>query len=104
MRRAARLPDERSPHESTERTKVRVEVISLINEALKDPKLQTADCTIVAVLQLLTGEIMGPHQKTLQFHQRGLHDMVRQRGGLDGLGVHGQLALIITMLVEFSDC
>ena len=99
MKRAVRSPDERSPHESTDRTKARVEVISLINEALKNPKMQTSDSTLVAVLQLLSGEIMGRDEKTLQLHQRGLHNMVRQRGGLEKLGVHGQLALVITMLV-----
>lgn len=77
--------------------KVRGEVIAMINQAMQDPQLQTADATIVSVLHLLNSEIMGCDDTVMMIHQQGLHNMIRQRGGLDQLGVDGQLASILTM-------
>lgn len=94
MRRALKHPDERPEHESIERMRVRHEVTSMINESMRDPQMQTADATLVAVLQLLTAEIMGCDDDVMRVHQNGLHAMVRQRGGLNELGVNGQLAAI----------
>ena len=72
----------------------------MINESLNDPEMKTSDATIIAVLQLLNAEIMGCDDSIMRIHQRGLHDMVRERGGLGSLGVHGQLASILTMSVR----
>lgn len=69
----------------------------MINESMRDPQMQTADATIVAVLQLLNAEIMGCDDSIMHTHQNGLHAMIRQRGGLGELGVNGQLAAITTM-------
>lgn len=97
MRRGIQAPHERTPYQSTDRMKVRGEVIAMINDALQDPQLQTADATIVSVLHLLNSEIMGCDDTVMMIHQQGLHNMVRSRGGLDNLGVDGQLASILTM-------
>ena len=79
------------------RIKIRQGVISLINESINDPEMRTSDETIVAVLHVLNSEIMGCDDRSMRVHQIGLHEMIRERGGLDRLGVGGQLASILTM-------
>ena len=94
----ALLPSHRQNGESlVNRFKVRQDVISLINESMNDPEMRSADETIVAVLQVLNSEIMGCDDRSMRIHQLGLHHMIRERGGLDHLGVGGQLAFILTM-------
>lgn len=97
MRRGMQAPHERLQHGSHDRMQARCEVIALINQAMNDDQSRIADTTIVAVLQLLNSEIMGCDDQVMRIHQQGLHDMVRQRGGLEKLGVEGQLASILTM-------
>ncbi|EME88252.1 uncharacterized protein MYCFIDRAFT_86047 [Pseudocercospora fijiensis CIRAD86] len=97
MRRGLQTPQERAPFGSEQRMKVRSEVLQLINQALADPQMQTADATLVAVLHVLNSEIMGCDDSIMRIHQEGLHNLVRQRGGLDRLGVDGQLASILTI-------
>ncbi|WPG99753.1 Hypothetical protein R9X50_00257200 [Acrodontium crateriforme] len=97
MSRSSRPTQDQRSTESFERIRVRAEVIQMITKIMKDPELQTADTTIIAVLQLLNSEIMGCEETTMQWHQHGLHEMVRQRGGLDQLGLHGKLASILTI-------
>ena len=72
----------------------------MINESMNDPQMRTADATIVAVLHLLNSEIMGCDDRVMEVHQRGLHEMIRHRGGLDGPGVNRKLASILTMFVK----
>lgn len=95
--RGLQAPHERLRYGSTDGIKVRTEVISMINDALADPKQQAADATIVAVLHLLNSEVMGGDDQTMSVHQRGLHQMIRRRGGLEYLGVDGELAVLSTM-------
>ena len=83
--------------ESQERTKVRLGTVSLINQSMNDPRMQAADETIIAVLHLLSSEIMGCNDSIMTIHQKGLHQMVLKRGGLGQLGVSGQLAAVLTM-------
>ena len=98
MRRAFRPSSYAETGESfINRIRVRQGVISLINQSINDPEMRTADETIVAVLHVLNSEIMGCDDKSMRVHQLGLHDMIRERGGLDRLGVAGQLAAILTM-------
>lgn len=97
MKRALQSPRERTPLGSEERMKVRSEVLTLINQALQDPQMQTADVTLVAVLHVLNSEIMGCDDSVMRIHQDGLHNLVRQRGGLDNLGIDGHLASILTI-------
>lgn len=92
-------PDWLSTREGIERLRVRSEVIGLVNQSLADPELRVADATIISVLHLLNSEVMGCDDRVMKTHQDGLHRMVRQRGGLEGLGVKGQLARILTMWV-----
>ena len=65
MNRAVQSPHMRNPVESVERMRIRHEVIWMINESIKDPVMNTADVTIIAVLQLLNAEIMGCDDQVL---------------------------------------
>ena len=80
-----------------QRMQVRQSVIALINESLNDPEMRIADETIVAVLHVLNSEVMGCDDRSMQIHSSGLHEMVRERGGLERLGPGGQLATVLTM-------
>ncbi|KAM3418384.1 hypothetical protein BST61_g4378 [Cercospora zeina] len=97
MMRGQQAPHERLPYGSEARLKVRSEVLGLINQALANPETQSNDGTIIAILQVLNSEIMGCDANIMQIHQNGLHDLVKQRGGLSKLGLNGQLASIITI-------
>ncbi|KAK4553221.1 hypothetical protein LTR86_009751 [Recurvomyces mirabilis] len=97
MSRQSKHPDQRPKTESVARATVRHQVTTMVNECMKDPMLQTSDATLVAVLHLLNAGIMGCDDKDMRVHERGINAMVRQRGGLNALGVHGQLAMICTI-------
>ena len=79
-----------------QRWKVKKEVIAMLGESMNDPKMQTADETMIAVVHLLNSDIMGCDDRDMRIHQSGLHNMISQRGGLNSLGVGGQLASILT--------
>ena len=83
--------------EGVERLRVRGEVIAMVNQSLQDPEMRVSDATMISVLHLLNSEIMGCDDRVMKTHQDGLHRMVRQRGGLEGLGAGGMLARILTM-------
>lgn len=94
----ALLPAHQQNGESlVNRIRVRQGVISLINDSMNDPEMRSADETMVAVLHVLNSEIMGCDDRSMRVHQIGLHEMIRERGGLDRLGVGGQLAFLLTM-------
>ncbi|SMQ46568.1 unnamed protein product [Zymoseptoria tritici ST99CH_1A5] len=97
MQRGLQAPHERAPFGSLERMKVRGEIIGMVNAALDDPAARLADTTVVSVLHLLNSEIMGCTDFTMAMHARGLHDLVRQRGGLHRLGMNGSLASMTTI-------
>ena len=97
MMRGQQAPHERKPYGSTDRLKVRSEVLGLINQALADPAMQTTDATLMSVLHVLNSEIMGCDDRIMRIHQHGLDDLVKERGGLGKLGIDGQLASILTI-------
>ncbi|EMD00718.1 hypothetical protein BAUCODRAFT_180712 [Baudoinia panamericana UAMH 10762] len=100
MRRALYTPDQRPRRESVERALARKEVTKMINQSMNDTQMQVADATIVAVLHLLNAEIMGCDDRVMRVHQAGLCAMVEKRGGLNSLGVNGQLAGITTITMH----
>ncbi|KAF2813389.1 uncharacterized protein BDZ99DRAFT_438501, partial [Mytilinidion resinicola] len=81
--------------ESVESVALRHEVIHLINRSLLDPNTRIDDFTIIAVIQLICSEVIAGNNAMLAFHESGIETMVRQRGGLERLGVNGALANII---------
>lgn len=97
MRRNILPPEQRGTESLMKRLRVRQGVISMINESLSNPEMRAADETIIAVLHVLHSEIMGCNDQSMQIHQIGLHEMVRERGGLGKLGLQGQLALCLAI-------
>jgi hypothetical protein len=85
-----------------ERLAVKSEVISMINESLDDPQQSTSDATIIAVLNIMNSEMISCDTSALETHRRGLNRMISMRGGLDKLGVLGNLArtVSVTMLAN----
>ncbi len=101
MRRALLPHDSKTTESLMRRIRVRMGVMALINESISDPEMASADETIVAVLHVLHSEMMGCDDNSMRIHQAGLHQLVQQRGGLNQLGLSGQLAACaaITMFV-----
>ncbi|CAI9631625.1 unnamed protein product [Alternaria burnsii] len=71
--------------ESLETAGLRQEVIHFVSEHLTNRENGVADHNIVAVLQLITGNVIGGVDAGLKLHQDGLQTMIRQRGGLQKL-------------------
>lgn len=75
------------------------EVIGMIQRCIESPVHQTSDATLIAVLHLLNSLVMTRGQKTLRNQALGLTKIVVMRGGLERLGVEGEMATIITSTV-----
>lgn len=85
--------------ESLQTIAVRDEVVTMINEQFKfgDPKKFADDQTIIAVIQILCGDLISGNTLHIPVHELGLWSMVQQRGGLHKLGGKGQVAGVLTM-------
>lgn len=82
---------------------VQTEVFHLLNDAFKERWTRIKDTTIMSVVQLLCSELVnasGPHR--LVAHERGLRQLIVERGGIDRLGVQGELAAVATAMVYSS--
>lgn len=86
------------PTESIETIALRQEVIHLISQSLLNPNplTRTDDFTIIALVQLICSEIVAGNETALHYHEDGMEKMVKQRGGLERLGVGGELASVLT--------
>jgi hypothetical protein len=82
--------------ESVQTIALRQEVIHLVGRNMLDPEARVSDHNIMAVLQLIISEVMGREQSGLVWHENGIENMIKQRGGLDKLGVNGRLASAIS--------
>lgn len=71
--------------ESLETAALRQDVIHLVSEHLTRREECVADHNILAVLQLITGNVIVCMEAGLSFHQNGLQTMIQQRGGLQKL-------------------
>jgi len=85
------------PPESDATTMIKLEVFRLINISLDDEGMRTHDRTIMAVLQLMTSQIVLGKEQDLLCHEWGIWMMVQLRGALENLGINGQLAILLTM-------
>lgn len=72
--------------ESTRTTALRQEIIHFINRNICDPGSTLADHNIIALLQLITSEVIAREEVTVGIHEKGLATMIEQRGGLNQLG------------------
>ncbi|KAG9186977.1 hypothetical protein G6011_10085 [Alternaria panax] len=82
--------------ESLETVALRQDVIHFVSEHLTDREQRVADYNIMAVSQLILGDVISRAEAGLDFHQSGIAAMIRQRGGLDKLGVNRELASAVS--------
>jgi predicted hydrolase (HD superfamily) len=71
---------------------VKEETFAMINERMKDRKLQKDNTTLMAILHLLAGEMWNCDENVLRVHTLGVARFINQRGGLHCLGSDGALA------------
>lgn len=65
----------------------KVKIINMLNELLSNKETATSIEAIVVVVYLMTNEWYWSNYDSAQAHMKGLRDMVRLRGGLDGMGM-----------------
>jgi len=74
--------------------------IQMLNEHLRSQPLQTSDAAVAGVVQLVVDEWYWGETADLKAHLRGLREMIRLRGGLRNLGMHGLLAKLVIRYVD----
>lgn len=77
-------------------TALHQELIRLIDANLVHPTRKVDDLNILALVQLIIGEVVMGERIVAQLHEAGLQKMVQLRGGLNCLGVNGRLASMIS--------
>ncbi|KAI4675323.1 uncharacterized protein J4E84_010215 [Alternaria hordeiaustralica] len=82
--------------ESLETAALRQDVIHFVGGHLTDVEQSVADHNIIAVSQLILGDVISRSDADRHFHQNGIAMMIKQRGGLQNLGVNGQLASAVS--------
>lgn len=82
--------------ESLETAALRQDIMHLVGGNLTDAEKMVDDANIIAVSQLILGEVIGRTETSLAFHQAGIEKMIRQRGGLSELGMNGLLASAVS--------
>ncbi|KAI4643210.1 uncharacterized protein J4E79_011372 [Alternaria viburni] len=82
--------------ESLETAALRQDVIHFVGGHLTDVEQSVADHNIIAVSQLILGDVISRADLGLRYHQVGIAKMIEQRGGLQTLGVNGQLASAVS--------
>ena len=66
-----------------------------LNEKLRSPDTQIGDTAILAVAEMLLHEWYWGATKELHAHLKGLKTMIRLRGGLQDIGMHGYISKMI---------
>ncbi|KAF2280447.1 uncharacterized protein EI97DRAFT_411741 [Westerdykella ornata] len=79
------------------------EVISWINQRLRDPAQQFQDSTLMIILQLLVGEMWSCDEETLRIHEKGIARLINHRGGMTGLGGAGAMAEVAASCCQHTD-
>ncbi|KAE8842432.1 hypothetical protein HRS9139_01729 [Pyrenophora teres f. teres] len=82
--------------ESIETAALRNDVIILVSGNLTNGAESVADHNIIAVSQLILGEVIGRNEGSLSYHQGGIETMIKQRGGLEYLGMDGMIASAVS--------
>lgn len=84
----------RNDIDSHELTAVKGEVIHLVQSSIR--KDGAADEILIAIVQMATADLISGHEEALEQHEKGIGTLVQLRGGLNRLGMKGQLAAILT--------
>lgn len=74
-------------------------VYHMLNEQLQHEATMTSDTSILGVAQMVIDSWYWGATADLKAHIRGLKQMIRLRGGLDKLGLHGFLSKTVIMCV-----
>ena len=82
--------------ESLETAALRNDVIMFVSGNLTNTAERVADHNIIAVSQLILGEVIGRNEGSLISHQGGIETMIKQRGGLEYLGMDGMIASAVS--------
>ncbi|KKY19007.1 hypothetical protein UCDDS831_g05639 [Diplodia seriata] len=92
------------PTPTTLTTMVQTEVMHLLREAFNERWYRIKDTTIMTVVQLLCSELVNCSGAAdrLVSHERGLRQLIIERGGIDRLGLQGELAGVATAMVYSS--
>jgi hypothetical protein len=72
--------------ESLATAALRQDIIYVVGGNLTNPETSVADPNIMAVVQLLAGELIARNEGTLKYHEAGMEKMITYRGGLNHLG------------------
>ncbi|KAK6443304.1 hypothetical protein LTR95_000130 [Oleoguttula sp. CCFEE 5521] len=83
--------------ESYERLRVRDEIMQMVNLSLSDPKEGISDGTTIAVLHLLTSEMLTNDPAVLAVHSEGLTRIMQLRGDLLRETTSGYLPALVTV-------
>ena len=70
-------------------------VYQSLNDNLRSPASQTSDAAILAVAEMLQDEWYWGRTQDLHAHMSGLRTMIKMRGGLQDLGLHGYMSKLI---------
>lgn len=87
--------DKQNGPESYFRTALRQRVLRMIRYNISRDDI--GDGSVIAIFHILHSEFMTADSKSIHAHQAGLDEMVRNRGGLNNLGLHGFLAKFVVM-------
>jgi hypothetical protein len=73
------------------------EVIHLVGCNMLEPDARVSDHNIMAIIQLIISDVIRRESKSvLDWHENGMEMMIKQRGGLQKLGVNGHLAATVS--------
>lgn len=86
--------------EPTRRTvKIQTEISNLLNEAFDERGTRIKDTTIMSVVRLLRSELINTGTERLVFYEKGLRQLIEERGGLRRLGVQGELSALAAVSI-----
>lgn len=72
-------------------------VYQRLNSCLQDEKTQCTDAVVLAISQLIMDEWYWGATHDMRAHMHGLKMVIRLRGGLQELGMHGFLAKLVLL-------
>jgi hypothetical protein len=75
----------------------KTKVLAMVKDSLQRPDTQTDDFTILSILHLLMSEVGGFDEDVFNVHQAGLIRIVQQRGGINALGLNGDLSSVLAL-------
>ncbi|KAF2145565.1 uncharacterized protein K452DRAFT_355995 [Aplosporella prunicola CBS 121167] len=76
---------------------VYIEAVHLIHEALTERWRRVRDSTIMSVVHIVAGQIVNAPDE-LAAHELGLRLLIAERGGLQALGLRGELAALAAVM------